>query len=315
MTQTAPRMSVFRPMAAAALLIVLVMQTARAQDSGLAFMAIGVDAASMARGDASVASTTGSFATYWNPAALAVGDANEVGISHHIWIDGVKTYALAGRFNTGRTSGLGLFITGTASGEIEQRDQPGPPSGTFEAQYINFGLSYGLTIGPVRFGASAKYITERIFDDSASGYGVDAGLHSTLFNGGLNVAAVIQNIGKMNELRSKASELPRTFRAGLQFFPFRLVDGLDGSSLAHVSVSTDVSRNLVDELTRVHIGAEALVLDVIAIRAGYLSNDTLRGFSTGIGLDIADLQFDYALIPFKDGFDGPAHILSLKYGY
>jgi len=286
-----------------------------AQKSGLSFMTIGIDAAGMAQADASTAGTSGAFATFWNPGALAIKGSNQVSLSHHIWIDGFKTYALAARFGVGSTSGIGLFITGTDSGDLEARDDPGPPTGTFQAQSINMGVSYGFKIGPVRVGATAKYITERIFDDSASGYAFDAGVHATFFKDGLNVGAVIQNVGKMNELRSKATELPRTLRSGLQFFPFRLIDGMDGSSLAHISVSADVSHNIVDEITQVHVGAEGRVLDIIALRLGFLSNDTLRGFSTGLGLEISELQFDYAVIPFKDGFDGPAHILSLIYAY
>jgi hypothetical protein len=302
-----------------ALLIVILMFVgalgANGQNSGLSFMSIGIDAAAMARGDASTGSTSGAFATYWNPAALALEGKNAVGLSHHIWIDGFKTYAIATRFSTGKSSGLGLFITGTDSGDLEARDDPGPPTGTFQAQSINMGVSYGLTVGPLRLGASVKYITERIFDDSASGYAFDAGAHATFFNNGLNVGAVLQNVGEMNELRSKATELPKTFRTGIQFYPFRVVDGMNGTSLAHISISADVSHNIVDEISRVHIGADALILDIISLRLGFMTNDTLRGASTGIGLEIGELQFDYALIPFKDGFDGPAHILTLNYSY
>lgn len=289
--------------------------TASGQESGLSFLTVGTDAAAVARGDASTASARGAFATYWNPAGLAITGKNEVALSHHIWIDGVKTYALAARFGVGTGSGLGLFITGTDSGELEARDQPGPPTGTFETQFLNFGGSYAVTMGRVRAGITAKYITERIFNDSASGYGIDLGLHASFLRDGLHIGAVLQNLGEMSDLRARATELPRTIRVGTQFFPFRVANGLDGTSLVDISISVDVSHNTVDDNTRIHVGADGQVLDVLIARLGYMSNDRLRGYSAGLGLHIAELTFDYALVPFEDGFDGPAHILSLSYDY
>lgn len=288
---------------------------ATAQESGLAFLTIGTDAAAVARADASTASTRGAYATFWNPAGLAIAGPNEVALSHHLWIDGIRTYSIAARFSVGKTSGAGLFITGTDSGELEARDQPGPPSGTFEAQFLTVGGSYALTFGPVRAGMTIKYITERIFNDTARGYGFDAGLHASFLNNGLHAGAVIQNVGEMGELRARATDLPKTFRFGTQFFPFRVVNALDGSSLVNISISADVSHNMVDENTRLHFGGDGRLLDVIIVRLGYMTSDALRGFSTGLGLEISDLSFDYAMVPFKDGFDGPAHVISLRFGY
>ncbi len=286
-----------------------------AQESGLAFLTIGIDAAAIARSDASTASTRGAYATFWNPAGLAIAGRNEVALSHHRWIDGIRTYSIAARFSAGKTSGVGLFITGTDSGPLEARDQPGPPTGTFEAQFLTVGGSYAFTFGPVRVGATVKYITERIYTDSARGYGIDAGLHASFLNNGFHAGAVIQNIGEMSELRTRATDLPKTFRFGTQFFPFRIINGMDGSTLVHISISADVSHNLIDENTRLHFGGDGRVLDVLIIRLGYMTNDELRGFSTGLGLEISDINFDYALVPFKEGFDGPAHVISLRYGY
>jgi len=297
------------------LLVSRTIDGAVAQESGLAFLTIGTDAAAVARADASTASTRGAYATFWNPAGLAIAGRNEVALSHHLWIDGIRTYSIAARFSAGKTSGVGLFITGTDSGELEARDQPGPPSGTFEAQFLTVGGSYAVTLGPVRAGMTVKYITERIFNDSARGYGFDVGLHASFLNNGLHLGTVIQNVGEMSELRSRATELPKTFRFGTQFFPFRVVNGMDGSSLVHISISADVSHNMVDDNTRVHFGGDGKVLDVLVIRLGYMTNDTLRGFSTGLGLEISDINFDYAMVPFKEGFDGPAHVISLRYGY
>ncbi len=62
---------------------------------------------------------------------------------------------------------------------------------------------------------------------------------------------------------------------------------------------------------KTHVGAEWFVLDAIALRLGYSSNNELdSGISAGIGLILEDLEFsfmpfrkltfDYALTPYGD---------------
>lgn len=295
------------------LLLMVVLLPARAQDSGLSFLALGVDAEGLARGDAGVARAEGAFSTYWNPAGLAHG-TTEIGIAHHVWIGDIRTYALNAAFALGEKTGAGIAVVATGAGDLEARREPGASDGLFDAQFVSASASLGRQFGPLRTGFSVKFLSERIFTNSASGYGFDIGVQTDLLNESLHVGAVMANIGNMEELNVEATELPRLLRVGVEVFPFRAVTALDGELFLSTSLLAEVSRNYVTDRTQWHFGLSAEVLETVTARVGYLSNDFLRDISAGVGIEVADLWFDYAVLPFEDGFGGPAHILSLRYG-
>lgn len=288
--------------------------TTHAQDSGLSFLALGVDAEGLARGDAGVAHADGAFASYWNPAGLARGKT-EIGVAHHVWIGDIRTYALNGAFAMGERSGVGISVVATGAGDLEARQQPGESDGLFEAQFVSAGASFGHQFGPLRAGVGVKFLSERIFTNSANGYGFDIGVQTELLNESVHVGAVMANMGKMQELNVQATELPRLLRVGVEVFPFRAVTALDGEIFLSTSLLAEVSRNYVTDRTQWHLGLSAEVLETVTARIGYLSDDFLRDVSAGVGVEVADLWFDYAVLPFEDGFGGPAHILSLRYGF
>ncbi|MGA0254424.1 MAG: hypothetical protein EBR20_01200 [Bacteroidetes bacterium] len=287
---------------------------AHAQDSGLSFLALGVDAEGLARGDAGVAHAKGAFATYWNPAGLAHG-ISEIGVAHHVWIGDIRTYAFNGAFSLGPRSGVGVAVVATGAGDLEARQQPGDSDGLFDAQFVSAGASLGHQFGPLRAGISAKYLSERIFTNSANGYGFDIGVQMDFLDESVHVGAVMANMGKMEQLNVEATELPRLLRLGIEVFPFRAVTALDGEIFLSTSLLAEVSRNYVTDRTQWHLGLSAEVLETVTARIGYLSDDFLRDMSAGVGIEVADLWFDYAVLPFEDGFGGPAHILSLRYGF
>ncbi|MDA1029122.1 MAG: PorV/PorQ family protein [Bacteroidetes bacterium] len=286
-----------------------------AQDSGLSFLRLGPDARSLALGDAGVASSEGAYATYWNPAGLARPGNREVAFSHHIWIADVRTLALQGAFSLGPKTGIGLFVVATGSGDLEARTAPGESDGFFDAQFVSSGLSLGHSFGPIRVGATVKYLSERIFTNSANGYAFDFGLQTSFLEESLLFGATYSNLGKMEELNVVATKLPELFRTGVEIFPFRILMESDGSPLLNTSLMVEYSQNFATEQAQIHVGLSAEVLETVSARLGYLSKDALRSFSAGLGMEISTLVVDYAIIPFEDGFGGPAHIMTVGYSF
>jgi hypothetical protein len=285
-----------------------------AQDSGLSFLTLGVNAEALAKGDAGVASSDGASASYWNPAGLA-GTQSEVGVSHHVWIGDIRTYALNGAFSVGEHSGIGVSVVATGAGNLEARQQPGESDGLFDAQFVSAGVSFGHQFGPVRAGVGVKLLSERIFTNSANGYGFDIGIQTELLNESVHLGVVMANMGSMQELNVEATELPRLLRVGAEVLPFRAITALDGEVFLSTSLLAEVSHNYVTERTKWHFGLSAEVLETVTARIGYLSDDFLRDVSAGVGIEVADIWFDYAILPFEDGFGGPAHILTVRYGF
>jgi len=286
---------------------------ASAQDSGLSFLAVGTNAEALAKGDAGVASSGGAFASYWNPAGLAIGGTREISVSHHVWIADTRTYALNGGFSIGEKAGFGVFVVATGSGDLEARQNPGESDGLFNAQFVSAGISAARAFGPIRIGSTIKFLSERIFTNSANGYGFDFGLQTQFLSESVLFGATYSNLGKMDELNAEATELPEIGRIGVEVFPFRMMTALDGEIFLSTSILFEASRNYVTETTNLHFGLSAEVLETVTARVGYLSNDFLRDYSVGLGIDITNLMFDYALLPFESGFGGPAHILTLTY--
>jgi hypothetical protein len=287
-----------------------------AQDaSGLPFLRIGPDAHAAAMGDARVALVDDAFSTYWNPAGLASAGPNQASLSHHIWFADVRTYALSSRFGVGTSGGLGLFVTATTSGEVEVRDEPGVPDGTFEAQYITAGLSYGRRIGPLQAGISAKYLSENIYTETASGYAFDFGGQASFFEDRLAVGATLANAGSISELKTVATKLPFLGRAGLGVTPLVIESEDDGEEVVSATLVAEVSHVFPDSLTRFHTGISVEIFEVLSLRGGYVTNDALRNVSLGLGFRYAGMVFDYALVTFDSGFEGPGHMLTLAYGW
>lgn len=295
-------------------LVMLIALPVQAQESGLNFLRIGANAGASAMGDAQVAASRDAFSTYWNPAGLASASSNTVAVSHRIWVADFRTYDVAARFRAGQQGGVGLSVTATDSGELDVRETPGEPEGTFTAQFVSLGVSYGRQIGPVRAGATAKYLSERIFESSSSGYAFDVGVQAGFLNETVLLGAALQNVGQMNELNVVETELPRTLRAGAAAFPFR-IQAADDSAILIVGVSGEVSHLFPNDETRLHGGLSAEVLELITFRGGYITNDTLRDVTLGGGLHYGAFVFDYAYLPFETGFEGPGHVLTLHYNW
>ncbi len=285
----------------------------QAQSSGLAFLGIGPDAAGMALGDAGVAAASGPFSTERNPAGLAQATTGRLGLTHHQWVADVKTYGLAGRFAMGAAGGLGLYVRASGSADFQARDQPGASQGNFDVQFVSAGAGVGRAFGPLSVGIAAKYLSERIFSVSATGYAMDLGAQASFLNGSVRFGAALLNVGSMEDLVDRPTELPRTFRVGTAIQPFRVLSFDDGATVFDAVLTVEMSRNTVTETSHVHVGAAADVLETLRVRLGYISNDALRDFSAGVGITAGPLRLDYAILPFEEGFGGPGHIFTLVY--
>lgn len=264
-------------------------------------------------GDAQVASTDDAFSTFWNPAGLAAAEVNSVSVSYYAWVLDTGSYSAATRLGFGSNGAIGLFATAMGSGDLEARSAPGEPEGTFGVQFISTGASYGRQIGPLRVGATAKYLSERIFTRTSHGYAIDLGVQADIMSEGFRAGFVLQNVGEMSELDRESTNLPRAIRAGLAFRPLDILLSEDDASLARTVAIAEVAHFLETEETQIHLGVGVEILDTIDLRAGYITNDELRGASFGLGFGLEGAVFDYAYIPFQSGFEGPGHMLTLTY--
>lgn len=285
-----------------------------AQGSGLAFLTLDPDPAAQGAGGAYAASASGSFASLFNPAGLAGTERNTLSLGFQKWIGDARTYSAGGRFSLGEKAGAGLFVLSTSSGDLEARELPGPPTGTFEVQYLAVGGGIARQFGPIQLGVGAKILSERVFEESASGYAFDAGFQAEPTTG-FRLGAAVQHVGSMNELSVEETPLPQTVRGGITVQPFRLMSSTDNSTLLSTALHAEVvNRSDQAEPTQFRFGGEATLFDLLTVRGGYVSGDPLRSVTAGAGLAVGAFNVDYAMLPLETGF-GTGQLISLGYSW
>jgi hypothetical protein len=297
---------------AASVLMLLVALPTSVQESGFAVLRLGPFADHAAMGETYTAYASGPAAMYGNPAGLAQRVGNNASLTYQSWIGETNIYSIGARFQAGRRGGIGVLVSMFGSGTLDARDQPGPGD-PFEVQYVTVGAAYGLQIGPLRAGVTGKFLSERIYTESASGLALDAGVQTSLFGDDLMFGASVHNIGSMDELGAESTSLPVIVRMGAAGYPISIYSEGDREPTVRVFVSPEVLFFPNDSDTRVNVGAGVELPGVIAVRAGYLSGDAARSVTFGAGLTYAGFVFDYGFVPLRDDFGPASHILTLRY--
>jgi hypothetical protein len=130
-------------------------------------------------------------------------------------------------------------------------------------------------------------------DNKVSGLSFDFG---TLFYPGwksFRFGMSVRNFGAEFEYEKESFELPLTFSLGIGMNVLDIFD-MENQTLL-LTVDAIHPRDYTE---RVNIGAEYILMDLIALRGGYKTNHDNEGFTAGIGIyyEVSgfNLKFDYA---------------------
>lgn len=305
---------------------------------------VPVGARDLAMGGASIATTHGVDAIYWNPAGLAYleGVSSCVLSTMQIFND-IRVNYLGLGFKAGRLGQLGVSIKNFSFGEIKETtitDPDGIAGRTFSPTFVTAGLTYArLLTDRIKVGLSGKLIYENIPRASATAFAFDIGLqYRDLGNlPGVDFGIVLKNIG--TELKYSGSAFTtRAVEQGVaqtQFFDrIAASDELPAQFQLGVSYRRTVAEdnnfivsgvfenyNLGND--HFSFGAEYMFRDLVALRGGYFlvpnveTEDILYRFTAGIGLHYKlqniDLNIDYT---YRDSqyFNGN-NLFSLTFGF
>ncbi len=273
-----------------------------AANTGLSFLKLGVTSRAISLGEAVVSDIDDASATNYNPAALLGGDNVNVLFMHNENILGIRTEYFAGKVKFKKLA-LGLSVNNTSVSDIQIREIPGAPLGTFASQDFALGLSGAYRINDMfQFGVTAKFLFEKIYIDNADGYAFDfGGLYS---NKMISLGVSLANVGSMNALRNSPTTLPTSIRFGGSYL-------LDFSKITSgLRIAADGYKVLNGGTFHVNAGAEFLYKEFLAIRAGYQSGYEDRTLTTGIGLKYKAFNLDYAFVPYKYSL-GNSHTFTL----
>jgi len=259
-------------------------------------------------GGAQVGSAAGIMAQYWNPAALASLEQQQVGAMHAAWLQDLKYewlgYArpLSPKLGVGSVS-LAYFHLPSINGT----DAFGNPTGDFKVYDMAFtiGLARNLARG-ISVGANVKAIRQNLASVSAMGPAVDLGAMATWR--GTSFGVVEQNIGPSLSFDGSTSyPLPHQLRLGLS------------RSVAEGRVLLATDYNMPSDYYKdVRVGAELRAHPNISLRLGYrreigAGDDPGNGMSYGLGINFRQMNIDYAMTPDNQFAD--VHRLSFGYSF
>jgi len=256
------------------------------------FLKIGVGARAAAMGDAFTALADDPTALYWNPAGLIKLKERQLSATYNVWFAEINQGYVSIGFPLSRGV-LGGGINYVSMGNIEGRDEAGNPTGSFGASDFSLCLGYADRFSDkFIFGLSGGMIQDTIAGDTKSAFLVSSG---GLFevSESLTLGVVLQNIGT----NLGSDPLPFIMKGGLAF--------RQGS----LTLAMDIAKPS-DNKMYYCAGAEWWIRDIIALRAGYKTNQDIgAGFTVGMGFKKDKIQFDYAYVPYGDL--GSTHRVSL----
>ena len=304
------------------------------------FLTIPVGARASAMGGAFTADASDVTSAYWNAAGLARLGKDEFTASFSNWIAGTKLSWFGLSYQLDEDDAIGLSINQLNYGqeEITTTSQPNGTGQNWTASDIALGLSYSRNLTD-RFsvGGTVKYITQNIWNESASAFAMDIGL---LFNTqlqGLRIGMNITNFGTEMQLAGQDLLIPgdinpsqtgnnKTIAANLQTssWPLPLVftvgvgyDVLNNDTWGWTVESDAVYPN--NQSGYLNLGTEVNWTKILYLRAGYFSlfkQNVQGGLSAGIGIDY-DFGAFYAKVDYSYtnfGIFDPINRISVSIG-
>lgn len=325
-------------------------QNQRTGTSAAPELLIPVGGRDLAMSGASISTTQGVEAIYWNPAGVARSSHSAEGMfSSMSYIGDIKVAYGAASAQFGDFGTVGLSLKSLDFGDIPVttvEDQDGLAGGTYSPTYVTLGLTYSRQVSDaVSVGGTAKLVTESIARVSASGMAFDLGLqYSGLLNlKGFQLGITVKNIGPSMKfdgtglLRSATSsegsrpeqqykseaasfELPSVIEIGVAYTG----QTDDNTNLFTVSGSYTNNNLYLDQY---RLGGEygyAMDAAKLFARVGYefvpqleQAKDNVFGFTLGAGITYnaggIDLTVDYAFR--KAEFFDNNNVFSLKVGF
>lgn len=297
-------------------------QLSKVGSAGAQFLKINVGSRYQAMGGAGVSTAGDVYSMYWNPAGLADIESSEISFTNVNYVLDVNLnyVAYARYFEDVGVFGASVTVLSMDDQEIYNYDDDGGSGNFFSASSYSAGLSFARRLtSRFSFGATVKYVTEKIHLESASGWAFDLGTQLETGFRNLRIGMSITNMGSDLQfegpdldvryteqsgegsggtesstpasLKTTPYDLPLLFRMGAAY-------DFDINNLTTITVAAEL-HHPNDGEQQGAFGAEMGYDDRYFFRGGYKTNHDEAALSLGAGV-IADvtggtrLLVDYA---------------------
>lgn len=279
--------------------------------TGLQFLKVDMSARAAGMGSAYTMMGDDASSVFYNPAGLtAMQSSYDAMFTRTEWIADISYNAGAVAANFGNIGTFGLSFIAADYGEIRgteiaPTEQGYRTIGNVDVGATALGLAYARALNDkFTVGGNVKWVSQRLgsntigdnkIDNKVSGIAVDFG---TIFYPGyipsLRLGMNVRNFSQQFVYQEEEFDLPLTFRIGVAVDAFDFIGGSPNNSLT-LSIDALHPRDYTE---RLHMGAEYMFLNTLALRAGYKTNYDEEGLTLGFGLnyDLAGVQLkaDYA---------------------
>lgn len=308
--------------------------------SAAPFLGIPIGARANSLGASFVAKSDDATSMYWNPSGIAWLENSEAIASHTNWLVQSNLDWVGVVLKISETDAIGISATELNYGEelvTTELDQDGYGE-KWSASDISLSFSYAKKLTD-RFsiGGNAKYIQQKIWNESASTFALDVGLLFLSNFNNLKIGMSISNFGSdmrldgkdllrkidldpenngnnetiVSRLKTDDWPLPLFFRIGVAFDIFK-------SENFNSQISIDALRPS-DNSETLNIGLETDYKKSIYFRTGYKSlftEEKQDGFTFGFGYNydlnaVTNVSIDYALQ--KYGIFGDLQTISIGF--
>lgn len=298
--------------------------------TGFKFLSVISDARGSAMAEAMTSLQVGSSALFFNPAGMAdMSTFCDASGSINKWIADIKHTAFSVAINpfNGDYGVFGFSVQlvdyGDFYGTVVNRASPQgyDDTGIFKLNALALGFGYARKITD-RFsiGGQIKWIRQdlgestipinirvsptsddvRIADTTTTsnklsplvfdfGTQFRTGIKSLVF--GMSV----RNFSKEVEYVDEGIQAPMVFTLGVSMDVMDLFEDIPFKQSLLVSLDASHYR---DHPEQIKIGLDYKIMDMFAIRGGYMSSNDLNDFTYGIGIEKYGFGFDYAYTPF-----------------
>ncbi len=285
-------------------------QMKKVGQSGMTYLSISLSARESAMGAAGIAAIDGVQSVFYNPASLTQVNGVAMAINQVNWLADTRVIGMGAAVTTRRYGSVGLDLVYVDYGEImgtrrvdKSVDERGYTlTGNLNIQDYAVGLSYAYPVNDrFSFGGKIKLVHEDlgtaaiavdVIDQDAeiyqmeerewklSHWGVDIGAHYKTGYRDLALAIAFMNYSTDMHYWREVFQLPLVLKMGMAMNVLSIFNEDENIKL---NMAID-ALHPIDYSERVHVGAEFVYLDLIALRAGYQFNHDVENFSAGFGV-------------------------------
>jgi len=288
-------------------ILLLLLKTAIFSSGGVGndFLRINPNAKSSSMSNAYCAVSGDTNSIFFNPAGLSFVKNPIISLTHFSSFGDTNYEYFSAVYSMGGFGVMGLGVLYNYTFAFVEYDEFGDEAGNIDNRDITVTLSYSYpVISFMPFGINVKYFNSLLYKYTKTGFAVDFGAMIYINkNPEILGGFTVQNIGYQTAYIDIVDEMPVNIKAGMSF-KTNIINDLS------ILIAIDTNRLVIkDELPILDIGCELCFKKFLSLRSGIGLHHDAERFSFGFGINLANVKFSYAFVPYD--FLGDTHRITL----